>query len=320
MTPKTLAGAALAALLMLAGCGSDDSSADRDGVTTTVAPVSETDDGGFPVTIEGANGEITLDARPERIVVLAPSLTETVYAVGAGDQVIAVDDQSNYPEGVPSTSLSGYEPNIEAIADEEPDLVIASDGPDDLVKGLETVDVPVLMLPAAVDLDEAYAQITIVGQATGHAGPAEELVDSMRDRIDELRAEVPEGDPVTFFHELDDTLYTVTSSTFIGQLYEMAGFENVADPADADGSHYGYPQLSAEALIEADPDAVFLADTKCCGQDADTVAKRPGWSETTAVKNEAIFELDDDIASRWGPRIVDLFEQLVDARIQLAER
>lgn len=317
-TTRSLAVGALAALLVLAGCGSDGSDDSTEKATTTSAEQGGQTpaDGAFPITVTPANGEVTIEARPERIVILAPSLTETVYAVGAGDQVVAVDDQSNFPEDAPVTALSGYEPNVEAIADHEPDLVIASDSPDDLVSGLGTVDIPVLMLPAVQDLDEAYAQIELVGVATGHAEAAADLVEDMKRRVDEALDLVPAGDPLTYFHELDDALYTVTSATFIGQMYELAGFENIADDADPDG--YGYPQISAESLIEADPDVIFLADVKCCGQSAETVSKRPGWSEMTAVRESAIFELDDDVASRWGPRVVDLLEELVSIRTELA--
>ena len=114
-------------------------------------------------------------------------------------------------------------------------------------------------------------------------------------------------------HELDDTLYTVTSSTFIGEVYTLAGLVNAADPADADGSAWGYPQLSAEYLLDADPDLIFLADTRCCAQDAETVAARPGWESLTAVETGRIVELDDDVASRWGPRIVDFLRAIVNA-------
>lgn len=307
--------------LLLAACGSDEDNGDSS--PTTDAPTATSDgdqtDGGaasFPVTVSGANGEITLDAEPQRIVSLAPALTETIYGVGAGDQVVAVDDMSNFPEDAPVTELSGYEPNVEAIGGYEPDLVIASGDPGDLVSGLELIGVPTLILPAVDDLEGVYAQIEVVGDATGHSDEADDLVDEMKSRIKELEAEVPEGDPVTYFHELDDMLYTVTSETFIGQLYTMAGFSNIADEADPDGT--GYPQLSAEFLIQEDPQAIFLADTKCCGQDAAAVAGRPGWENLQAVTGGHVFELDDDIASRWGPRVVDFVETLVEARTTVA--
>ena len=115
------------------------------------------------------------------------------------------------------------------------------------------------------------------------------------------------------YHELDDALYTVTSSTFIGEVYAMAGLVNAADPADSDGSFWGYPRLSAEYLLDADPDIIFLADTKCCAQTAAAIAERPGWETLTAVSTGRIVELDDDVASRWGPRIVDFLRAIVDA-------
>ena len=118
-------------------------------------------------------------------------------------------------------------------------------------------------------------------------------------------------EPLTFFHELDDMLYSITSDTFLGALYELAGLENIADAADPDGQSGGYPQLSAEYLVDADPDLVFLADTKCCAQDAATFAARPGFGVLAAVQNDRVIALDDDVASRWGPRIVDLFRLIV---------
>lgn len=312
-TPVAAVVLALVALV-LSGCGSDDDNGGSPAATSTTA--GEAEAAAFPVTVEDANGSVTIDEQPQKIVSLAPSLTETLFAVGAGDQVVAVDDQSDYPEGVPTTDLSGYEPNVEAIGGYEPDLVVFSDDPGDLATGLEKIGVQTLVLPAATDLQETYRQIEVVGDATGHADDADDLVDEMKTRFEELAAEVPEGDAVTYFHELDDTLYTVTSKSFIGELYTMAGFENIADPADTDGS--GYPQLSAEFLIEQDPQAIFLADGECCGQTAETVAARPGWSTLQAVQDGNVFVLDDDVASRWGPRVVDLFEVLVDARNEIA--
>jgi iron complex transport system substrate-binding protein len=120
-------------------------------------------------------------------------------------------------------------------------------------------------------------------------------------------------EPLTYYHELDDTLYTVTSTTFIGEVYALAGLVNTADPVDADASAWGYPQVSAEYLLDADPDLIFLADTKCCAQDVAAVAARPGWANLTAVSRGRIVELDDDVASRWGPRIVEFLRSIVEA-------
>lgn len=213
------------------------------------------------------------------------------------------------------TDLSAYEPNIEAIATYEPDLVVISaDGSSEIAAGLEQVGIEVLSLPAATTLDDTYDQLAQLGDVTGHRDEADDLIEGMQADIKELSEEVPErSTPLTYFHELDSTLYSVTSDTFIGELYAMAGLQNVADPADADGQAGGYPQLSAEFLVEADPDLIFLADTKCCQQTAETFAARPGFAGLRAVTNGNVVLLDDDIASRWGPRVVDFLRTIIDA-------
>jgi iron complex transport system substrate-binding protein len=261
-------------------------------------------DASFPITVEASNGPVEIPEQPERIVSISPTATEMLFAIGAGDQVEAVDDQSNYPPEAPTTKLSGFEPNAEAIVGYDPDLVIASDDHPDVSKALEAVDVPFLVQSAAATLEDSYDQLEQLGVATGHEDAATEVAESMESEIDTVVADLPEFDDApTYYHELDDTYFRATSETFIGQVYGLMGLENIADEAKGSGS--GYPQLSAEYIIDADPDLIFLADTKCCGQSAETVAKRPGWDRISAVKNDGVVELDDDIASRWGPRIVD---------------
>ena len=288
---RKLLAAAAATLVLLAACGDDDD------VST------EATDG-------GSDGP-TAAVAPERIVSMSASATEMLFAIGAGDQVVAADAQSNFPADAPTTDLSAYEPNVEAIATYDPDLVVVSDA--ELGDSLGELDIEVLVAPAAEDLDDVYGQLVELGEATGHVEEAEDVVEEIRTGIDELVAEVPERDePLTYYHELDSTLYSVTSDTFIGELYALAGLENVADAADADGQSGGYLQLSAEYLVEADPDLVFLADTKCCAQTLETFGARPGFAELTAVTEQRVVLLDDDIASRWGPRIVDFLRQIVE--------
>jgi iron complex transport system substrate-binding protein len=248
----------------------------------------------------------------QRIVSLSPTATEMLFAIGAGGQVAAVDSNSNYPKEAPKTDLSAYEPNLEAIAGYKPDLVVYSDDPGDLKAGLDKLSIPAIQQPAARTLDDTYAQLDQLGQVTGHAAEAGQLATTMRAEIAKIAAVKPER-PLSYYHELDKNLYSATSKTFIGQLYAQLGMENIADAADKDGS--GYPQLSAEYLVKADPDLIFLADTKCCGQSAKTVAARDGWDGLTAVKTGGVVELDDDVASRWGPRVVD-FLRTVAAKVQ----
>jgi iron complex transport system substrate-binding protein len=306
--PKFPALAVAATLALAVACGDDDASVPQSGQADTDAETGT--DASFPADVVAANGTVTIAAEPERVVSLSPTATEMLYAIGAGDQVVAVDDFSNYPEGTPMTDLSGFEPNVEAITTYEPDLVVLSLDANDVVAGLERVDIPVLEYPAATSLDETYDQITQLGAATGHSDEAADVVEDMRADIDDLADQAAEHDnPLTYYHELDDQLHTATSETFIGQVYALAGLENVADPAD-DGT--GYPQVSAELLLESDPDMIFLAD-EAAGVDAAAVAARPGWSEVTAVRNGDIVELDPDITSRWGPRVVDFLRTVVKA-------
>lgn len=300
---RRLAALALTAALVTAGCAerADDQPS---------APKAQQEQQ-FPVTITPAEGApVTIDERPERIVSLSASNTETLYAIGAGDQVVAVDDQSTYPADAPRTDLSGLTPNVEAIVGYDPDLVVVSDDFDDVVASLTRLDRNVLTVPAAATLDDLYAGIEVLGRATGHADEAEDLARTTEDDLDKLAADTPKQD-LTYYHELDTTLYSATSKTFIGQVYGLFGLTNIADPADQDSG--GYPQLSAEHILKANPDLIFLADVKCCGQNAKTVAARPGWSTLDAVRNGNVVELDDDLASRWGPRVVDLARSVADA-------
>jgi iron complex transport system substrate-binding protein len=263
----------------------------------------------------------TVDARPERIVSLSPSATEGLFAVGAGEQVIAVDEFSDHPAEAPTTDLSGFTPNVEAIVALDADLVVVSYDPGDLVASLAATGVPVLVLDAAVDLEDVLRQLTILGTVTGNVDSATEVVADLELRIANVLAGTPTLDvPLTYFHELDDTLFTVTSRTFVGSVYGLLGLVNVADAADPDGAAFGYPQLSAEFLLAADPDLVFLADSRCCGEDATTFAARPGFADLRAVTDGGVIVLDDDVASRWGPRIVDFLEQVAAAVTQVAAR
>lgn len=308
-TRRTLALASglVAAALALAGCGETD---------PTVAP-SPTQGADFPVTVEGAAGKVVLDKQPARIVSLSPTATEMLYAIGAGKQVAAVDDLSNYPKDAPVTKLSGFKPNADAVAGYEPDLVVLSYDANKVVDSLKKLKIPVYVAPAATTLEDTYQQIKDLGTLTGRGAEAAALNERMRADIEKLTRDLPRpAEPLTYYYELDPQLHSVTSKTFIGALLKQVGLRNIADEADKDGS--GYPQLSSEYVVDADPDLVFLADTKCCGQSPETVAKRPGWDKLTAVKKQGVYALDDDIASRWGPRIVDLLRVVTEAAAKVS--
>jgi iron complex transport system substrate-binding protein len=302
--------APIAALVAACGAGTGDPSDGSASARESSAKEA------FPAVVAGPAGEVRVERRPRRIVSLSPTATESLFAIGAGDQVIAVDDNSSYPKRAPTTSLSGYETNVEAVAAYEPDLVVYANDPGDLQSSLDKLGIPALLQPAPRRLEGAYRQIEQLGVATGHAAEAAGLIASMKSDIDGIAASVPEfSTKPSYYHELDDTYFTVTSETFIGQVYALLGLRNIADRADEQGT--GYPQLSAEYIISADPDLIFLADTRCCDQTAEEVARRPGWGSLAAVRNGTVAELDDDIASRWGPRVVDFLRAAAGALRQL---
>jgi len=320
--------AIFATLALMSSCSSSSTQvvATGDAATTdssqSMESMNEADDdeqntSAFPVTLQTPTGDLVLESQPTRILSLSPTATEILFAIGAGDQVLAVDDQSNYPPEAPTSDISGFTPNLEAILALEPDLVVHSYLPEDIEQGLSNVDIPSLTQYAAASLNDTYQQITQLGAATGASAGAESTVREMQQRIDELMASVnvPDGSSLTFYHELDPTYFSVTSSTFIGQVYAMLGLTNIADEAEGAGS--GYPQLSEEYILSQNPDLIFLADTKCCDQDKETVTQRNGWNVLSAVSEGKVIELDDDIASRWGPRVVEFLEAIATAVEQM---
>lgn len=281
-------------------------------------PTAAHDVDDFPVSVLSGpvdgGVELIIEDRPEMIVSLSPTATEMLWAIGADDQVVAVDDQSNYPEDVPTTALSGHQPNLEATLAYQPDLVVAASDSGDLVSGLEAAGVPTLLLPAATDLEEAYSQMERLGVATGNSAGGIALVAELRTGIEEAVAEAPDLQDVTYYHELDPSLFTVTSGTFIGEVYSLYGMTNIADAA---GSADLYPQLSAEYIVEAAPDLVVLADTQCCDVTVESVADRAGWADLNAVRSGNVVAIDEDVASRWGPRVVDFVELIGKEAAQL---
>jgi len=297
------AAAALAAAC--AACGSSQPA------TPPASPVAGSS---FPATVSAANGAVHIASRPTAIVSLSPTSTEMLYAIGAGSQVKAVDSDSDYPPQAPMTKLSGFQPNVEAIVGYKPDLVVVDGNTGGLIKSLAAFKIPVLELPAATKLSDVYAQFGELGRATGHLAQAGRENARLRSQLARIAAEAPhQAKPLTYYYELDQTYYSVTSDTFVGQLLHLLGMKSIADTATGAAAAGGYPQLSPEFIIKANPDYIILADTVCCHQSAATVASRSGWSGLTAVKDGHVIALNDDIASRWGPRITDLLQTVETA-------
>ncbi|HST49585.1 MAG TPA: ABC transporter substrate-binding protein [Jatrophihabitans sp.] len=305
-------------LLATAGCSSSDTSqpagsgsspaASSPGGSSSASTVAEAV---FPVTLGTGSTAVTIEKKPARIVSLSATVTEDLFAIGAGAQVIAVDKNSSYPASAPHTALDAYQLNAEAVAAYRPDLVVVSGVAPAQVTKLKALKLPVIDEPAAANLDQVYEQITDLGKATGNASAAAALVASMQQKITDIVASTPKPPAgASYYYELDQTYYSVTTSTFVGQLFKLLGLTSIADAAKGAAAAGGYPQLNSEYVVKSDPGYLFLADTKCCGQSAKTVAARPGWAVLGAVKGGRIEALDDDVASRWGPRVVDLLQTI----------
>ena len=255
---------------------------------------------------------------PKRIISLSPSATEILYAIGSGKQVIAVDDLSNYPSEAPMTKLSAFNPNVEALLNYKPDLIILNADATKALEvkaALEKLKIKVFLESAPKTLREAYLEITALGRATGKISGAQSVVSDMKKKISTAIKAGRTSKKISFFHELDNTLYTATSDTFIGKVYKDFNLINIADPA-ATADSAGYPQLQSEYVIKANPKIVFLADAQY-GESLETLNKRPGWNGIAAVKNKNVVALPEDIPSRWGPRLVDFYQFIADTIVKV---
>jgi iron complex transport system substrate-binding protein len=263
----------------------------------------------YPLTVKFGGYTTKIAKKPTKIISLSPSATEILYAIGAGSQILAVDNLSNYPANAPTSEISAFEPNVEAILAKKPDLVllsIDSAKAPQIRNALVKLGIPVLMEKAPATLQDVYAENTLLARVTDRQAGAVKLNASMAKSIKDVLAKAKKSSKIRIFHELDDTYYSATSNTFIGKVYKSFGVVNIADAASgADSS--GYPQLSAEYLLKSDPQVIFLADAQY-GVTAESVSKRAGWSQISAVKNKKIVELPSDIPSRWGPRLVDFYK------------
>ncbi len=258
---------------------------------------------------------VTLSATPRRIVSLAPSVTEILFAIGAGTLVVGDTSYCNFPpeaDALPEVGgFSAKSISVEAIVGLQPDLVIAGTASQQpVVESLEQLDIPVLVL-APDSFDAVYAGIAQLGEITGHTSAADQVVADMRSRVDAVTArvaEIPAAErPSVFWEVSDDPLYTSGPQTFVGQLIELAGATNLFADAQED-----YPQISAETVVERNPDIIIGPSSQAEKLTPVLLSRRPGWSSVQAVRDSRVYTLDGDIVSRPGPRLVEALETLAD--------
>jgi iron complex transport system substrate-binding protein len=268
-----------------------------------------------PITLTDGRGvDITLDAPADRILSLAPSNTELLFAVGAGGQIAGRDSFSDFPaEALSITDIGGGwgELNTEVILTLNADLVLSADiiAPEQNT-ALEDLGFTVFVLPNPVGMDGLYANLETVGKLTGHETEAAAAIASLQARVTAVTEAVAaaETTPLTFY-QLDSTdpaaPWTAGPGTFIDTLITLAGGVNVAGSLDG-----AWVQISAEELIAQNPDIILLGDAAYSGLTPEDVAARPGWDAIAAVQNGQVFAFDDNLASRPGPRLVDGLETL----------
>jgi len=294
--------------------------------TPTPAPITEAPSTEAPTTeapatapaaetltfTDGLGREMSLDGPAQRIVSLAPSNTEILFAIGAGDQVVGRDNLSDYPDAASTVTDIGsaFEAlNTELIVSLEPDLVLAAEiNTAEQVKQLEDLGLTVYYLKNPLTLEEMYGNLELVAQLTGHQEETAALIESLKARVAAVDEKIaPISSRFTVFYELDATdpakPYTAGKGTFITQLIDRAGGYNIASDLD------GYPQLSLEQVVAEDPDFIILGDARY-GITAESIAQRPGWENLSAVKNGQVLPFNDDLVSRPGPRLVDALEEL----------
>jgi len=280
-------------------------------ISATEAPATEAPAADVLTFTDDMGREITLAGIPERIVSLAPSTTEILFAVGAGAQVVGRDEFSDYPEeakALPSIGGSFGEYNVEAIVALEPDLVIAAEiNTPELVKQLEDLGVTVYYLGNPLTLEEMYGKLETVAELTGH--DVSELVSSLQARVAAVDEKImPLSARPNVFYEIDASdpskPYTYGPGTFGDLLITRAGGYNIGNVTTDP-----YPQLSLEQIVVENPSIIVLGDSMW-GVTPESVLERAGWESIEAVKSEQIFPIDDNLISRPGPRLVDGLEAL----------
>ena len=261
------------------------------------------------ITLTDKSGEeVTIEEEPERIVTVIPSATETVFAVGGGDKVVGVDEWSNYPEEVTKIEKIGdINLNIEKIVELEPDLVIADLNNGDSVQALRDAGLKVVVL-GAQNLEETYEDLRLAGEALGTEEEAEQVIEDMQTKIneiEELTSELSEDEKKSVWFEIDQELYTAAEGTFMNELLDIAGGKNIMEGEE------GWPQVSEEVVIEANPDVIITTYGYYMEDVEEQVMARDSWQGVTAVQNEAVHNIDNDILSRPGPRLAEGLEQMV---------
>lgn len=299
-------------LVILAACGNGDTTNDKD-VNEKVQTGQQEEVAEFPVTItDGTDKEVIIEKQPEKIISLMPSNTEILYALGVGEQMIGVSDVDNYPEEVNELEqmAANLELNTEKIIAAEPDLVVVHMSSyfmwEQGIKQLEESGVTVVVVPDASNFDEVYETIELIGLVVGKTSDAETIIEKMKSdlkAIEDKAKEIKETKSVFVEISPAPEIYSTGTGTFMDEMLQVIQAENVV-------KEEGWPQMNEEAIIDLNPDVIL---TQYGPGAKDAVLERSGWEEVTAIKEEQVFEVNVDLVSRPGPRIIEGVEELAKA-------
>lgn len=301
---------------LLTGCGGGNEESANTANKDKAEKETETETAAFPVTVTGADDqEVEIDAEPKRIVTLTPSNTEIAYELGLGEEIVGVSDNDTYPEDVKTKEkVGGMEFNVEKIISLKPDLILAHDSAgataETGIQQLRDAGIDVLVINNAATIDEMYKSFEMIGEATGTTAEAETEVKELKSGFADLEkkaASIKEENEKSVFFAIDQTPFTAGNGTFLNEVFEMLHINNTM--ADQEG----WPQVTEEAVVEKNPDVILINYGAYVENAVDGVLKREGWDSVNAVKNKEVFEVNGDITSRTGPRLVEGAEAIAEA-------
>jgi len=298
-------------LAILAGCGSTEESNEGNNNEQT-----EEQTAAFPVTItDDAGNEVTIEEQPDSIVSLLPSVTETLFALGLDEEIVGVSDYDNYPaETADIQKVGSMDLNLEAILALQPDVAFLQDyhvaNASDGIKQLQEAGTEVVIVEIGSTFDSVYKSIEMIGQATGKLTEAEQIVTNMKDKVNELQEEaegITETKSVWVEISPQPNIFTAGNGTYINEMLEMIGAVNVA------GDLEGWPKVSEEEAVNMNPDVILTTYGYYVEDASEQILARDGWQEVTAVKNGNVYDVDSDMVTRAGPRLVEGMEEIAKA-------
>lgn len=301
----------LIAATIIAGCGSPKNNKDN-AQDEPAAPQDKAGDA-YPLTVKDQmDRSVTVERQPERIVSLAPSNTEILFALGLGDKVVGVTNYCDYPEEAKSKEkIGGFaDPNMEKIVSLKPDIVLATEAHQKPVEQLEKLNIPVVVL-TSTDIADMMDSLEIVGKICGREAESFKIADELKNRIKAVEdkvAGVPEDKRPKVYYEIwPEPFTTAGPGTFVNDIIEKAGGRNIAGDAKK-----AYPEYSQEMIISKNPDIIIFSHHGSSNTAAEDILKRPGWENIDAVKDKKVFYVDENIVQRATPRLVDGLEQFAE--------